>query len=96
MPIVGTKLHHGKSPRNISLAAFRLALSLFWDVLFHQRPRLADQLRSGESRLRIVQAFGLGFLFVPISLSAYIGIAPEKGNSVSGLINFMRNIGSSA
>jgi DHA2 family multidrug resistance protein len=50
---------------------------------------------SAASRLRMVQAFGLGFLFVPISLSAYIGIPPEKGNSVSGLVNFMRNIGSS-
>jgi DHA2 family multidrug resistance protein len=47
------------------------------------------------SRLRIVQSLGLGFLFVPISLVAYIGIPPEKGNSVSGLVNFMRNIGSS-
>src|ERR1700726_1373721 len=47
------------------------------------------------SRLRIAQAFGLGFLFVPISLAAYIGVPPEKGNSVSGLVNFMRNIGSS-
>ncbi len=47
------------------------------------------------SRLRMVQAFGLGFLFVPISLSAYIGIPAEKGNNVSGLVNFMRNIGSS-
>jgi DHA2 family multidrug resistance protein len=47
------------------------------------------------SRLRIAQAFGLGFLFVPISLAAYIGIPPEKGNSVAGLVNFMRNIGSS-
>jgi len=45
--------------------------------------------------LRVAQSFGLGFLFVPISLAAYIGVAPEKGNSVSGLINFMRNIGSS-
>jgi DHA2 family multidrug resistance protein len=50
---------------------------------------------SAASRLRIVQAFGLGFLFVPINLGAYIGIPPEKGNSVSGLVNFMRNIGSS-
>jgi DHA2 family multidrug resistance protein len=49
---------------------------------------------SAASRLRIVQSFGLGFLFVPISLVAYIGIPAEKGNSVSGLINFMRNIGS--
>jgi DHA2 family multidrug resistance protein len=47
------------------------------------------------SRLRIAQAFGLGFLFVPISLSAYIGIPPEKGTSVAGLVNFMRNTGSS-
>jgi len=43
----------------------------------------------------MVQAFGLGFLFVPITLSAYIGVPAEKGNNVSGLVNFMRNIGSS-
>jgi MFS transporter, DHA2 family, multidrug resistance protein len=45
--------------------------------------------------LRVVQVFGMGFLFVPITLSAYIGVPAEKGNSVSGLVNFMRNIGSS-
>ena len=38
---------------------------------------------------------GLGFLFVPITLVAYVGIAPEKNNSVAGIINFMRNMGSS-
>ena len=47
------------------------------------------------SKLRMVQAFGLGFLFVPINLSAYVGVPAEKGNNVSGLVNFMRNIGSS-
>jgi MFS transporter, DHA2 family, multidrug resistance protein len=45
--------------------------------------------------LRVAQVFGMGFLFVPITLVAYVGIPPEKNNSVSGLINFMRNIGSS-
>ncbi|MGH9773825.1 MAG: DHA2 family efflux MFS transporter permease subunit [Candidatus Acidiferrales bacterium] len=45
--------------------------------------------------LRVVQVAGLGFLFVPINLVAYIGIAPEKNNAVAGLVNFMRNIGSS-
>ncbi|HTW63806.1 MAG TPA: DHA2 family efflux MFS transporter permease subunit [Bryobacteraceae bacterium] len=45
--------------------------------------------------LRVAQAFGLGFLFVPITLAAYIGLPAEKGNTVSGLVNFMRNIGSS-
>jgi DHA2 family multidrug resistance protein len=37
----------------------------------------------------------MGFLFVPITMVAYIGIPPEKNNAVSGIVNFMRNIGSS-
>jgi len=45
--------------------------------------------------LRIAQVLGLGFLFTPITLVAYVGIAPEKNNAVAGLANFMRNIGSS-
>jgi MFS transporter, DHA2 family, multidrug resistance protein len=47
------------------------------------------------SVLRLAQVFGLGFLFVPINLSSYIGMPAEKSGSVAGLINFMRNIGSS-
>jgi DHA2 family multidrug resistance protein len=45
--------------------------------------------------LRVIQVIGLGFLFVPITLVAYIGIPPEKTNAVAGLVNFMRNMGSS-
>jgi DHA2 family multidrug resistance protein len=42
-----------------------------------------------------VQVAGLGFLFVPINMTAYVGMPQEKTNSVAGLINFMRNMGSS-
>jgi MFS transporter, DHA2 family, multidrug resistance protein len=45
--------------------------------------------------LRMTQVIGIGFLFVPITAAGYIGVPPEKGNSVSGMINFMRNIGGS-
>jgi DHA2 family multidrug resistance protein len=45
--------------------------------------------------LRVAQVVGIGFLFVPITAAGYIGVPPEKGNSVSGIINFMRNIGGS-
>jgi MFS transporter, DHA2 family, multidrug resistance protein len=45
--------------------------------------------------LRCAQVIGLGFLFVPITAAGYIGVPAEKGNSVSGIVNFMRNIGSS-
>jgi len=33
--------------------------------------------------------------FVPATAVAYIGIAQDKSNSVAGLVNFMRNLGSS-
>ena len=45
--------------------------------------------------LRVAQVVGIGFLFVPITAAGYIGVPPEKGNSASGMINFMRNIGGS-
>ena len=45
--------------------------------------------------LRVVQVLGLGFLFVPITVAVYAGMPSEKSNSVAGLINFMRNLGSS-
>ncbi len=50
---------------------------------------------TSASWLRLAQVFGLGFLFVPINLTSYIGMPAEKSNSVAGLVNFMRNIGSS-
>lgn len=45
--------------------------------------------------LRVLQVVGIGFLFVPTTMAGYIGIPAEKGDSVSGLVNFMRNIGGS-
>ncbi|MFZ0640011.1 MAG: hypothetical protein WAM59_09970, partial [Candidatus Acidiferrales bacterium] len=44
---------------------------------------------------RVVQVLGLAFLFVPINLVSYVGMPAEKSNNVAGLVNFMRNIGSS-
>jgi DHA2 family multidrug resistance protein len=47
------------------------------------------------SALRVAQVFGLGFLFVPINLVSYVGMPAAKSNAVAGLVNFMRNMGSS-
>jgi DHA2 family multidrug resistance protein len=47
------------------------------------------------TRIRTAQVVGLGFLFVPITLAAYVGIPADKSNMVAGIVNFMRNIGSS-
>ena len=45
--------------------------------------------------LRVAQVVGLPFLFVPISLAMYVGLPAAKSNDAAGMINFMRNIGSS-
>jgi DHA2 family multidrug resistance protein len=46
--------------------------------------------------LRIAQYVPMGFIFIPATMAAYIGVPQEKSNAVAGLINFVRNIGASA
>jgi DHA2 family multidrug resistance protein len=45
--------------------------------------------------LRIFQAAGLAFLFLPINFVSYTGIPQTQNNDVSGLTNLARNIGGS-
>jgi DHA2 family multidrug resistance protein len=45
--------------------------------------------------LRVFQAAGLAFLFIPINTLSYNGIPMNKNNDVSGLTNLARNIGGS-
>ncbi|HEX4021828.1 MAG TPA: DHA2 family efflux MFS transporter permease subunit [Acidobacteriaceae bacterium] len=45
--------------------------------------------------LRVFQASGLAFLFVPINTISYTDIPRNKNNDVSGLVNLARNIGGS-
>ena len=70
-----------------------LALSL---AMFYSTRRIDLQMSfSAATWLRVAQVVGLGFLFVPITLVAYVGVPSEKNNSVAGIANFMRNMGSS-
>jgi DHA2 family multidrug resistance protein len=91
MPIVGQLTTKVPAKYIMAFGWVCLAFGMYYSA---QRLNLLISF-GAASRLRIAQAVGLGFLFVPISLSAYTGIPAEKGNSVSGLVNFMRNIGSS-
>jgi DHA2 family multidrug resistance protein len=45
--------------------------------------------------MRVFQAVGLAFLFVPINTLSYTDVPREKNNDVSGLTNLARNIGGS-
>ena len=91
MPIMGQLTTKVQARRLIAFGWLALSVAMFYST---QRIDLQMSFSSAVW-LRIAQVIGLGFLFVPITLVAYIGIAPEKNNSVAGIINFMRNMGSS-
>ncbi|HEX4050096.1 MAG TPA: DHA2 family efflux MFS transporter permease subunit [Steroidobacteraceae bacterium] len=42
---------------------------------------------------RMIQSVGLPFLFVPISVVAYVGLAPNESNQASAMMNVARNLG---
>jgi DHA2 family multidrug resistance protein len=91
MPVTGTLTSKIQARYIIAFGWLTLALAMFYTT---QRLDLDISFKSA-SMLRVVQVFGLGFLFVPINLISYVGMPAEKSNSIAGLVNFMRNIGSS-
>jgi DHA2 family multidrug resistance protein len=48
-----------------------------------------------SSWLRVVQVAPIPFVFIAVTTAAYFGLPREKSNQISGLINFVRNIGGS-
>jgi DHA2 family multidrug resistance protein len=91
MPIVGQLTTRIQARRLIAFGWLSLSIAMYYSTR-----RIDLQISfSAATWLRIAQVVGLGFLFVPITLVAYVGIAPEKNNAVAGIVNFMRNMGSS-
>ena len=91
MPIVGRLTTKVQSRYLIAAGWGALAIGLYYSAY-----RTDLFISFGFAMwLRVVQVIGIGFLFVPITMAGYIGIPAEKGNSVSGMVNFMRNMGSS-
>jgi len=90
MPVVGV-LSGKVDPRKLIGYGFvMLTLSLLW------MSNLNLQLSYGQLVfMRIFQASGLAFLFIPINTIAYIGVKQSENNDVSGLTNLARNIGAS-
>jgi len=91
MPLVGQLTTKFQARYIIAFGWLSLAVAMYYST---QRIDLLISFRSA-TWLRVAQVIGLAFLFVPITLAAYVGIPTEKSNSVAGLVNFMRNMGSS-
>jgi DHA2 family multidrug resistance protein len=91
MPVVGVLSSKFQARYLIAFGWLVLSIGMY---ISSRRLDLEVSFRSAAI-LRIAQVFGLPFLFVPINLASYVGMSAEKSGSVAGLVNFMRNIGSS-
>jgi DHA2 family multidrug resistance protein len=90
MPIVGRLITVFETRHLVAFGWVLLAATMYVST---QQVDLAVSFQS-VTWLRILQYFPIPFVFIPTTTAAYIGIPAEKNNSVAGLINFMRNIGS--
>ena len=91
LPLVGRLIGRFQSRYLIAFGWIALAGGMY---LSTQRIDLLISF-SSATWLRIGQYLPMGFVFVPATTAAYIGIRKEKSNAVAGLVNFTRNIGSS-
>jgi MFS transporter, DHA2 family, multidrug resistance protein len=91
MPLAGALVSRFQARYIIAFGWLSLSIAMYYTT-----QNLDLQISFGfASILRVLQVFGLGFLFVPINLASFVGMPPEKSNAIAGLINFGRNIGSS-
>ena len=91
MPIVGQLTTKVQVRYIIAFGWLSLAIAMYYST---QRIDLTISFVSA-SWLRVAQVIGIGFLFVPVTMAAYIGMPAEKSNAIAGMVNFMRNMGSS-
>src|SRR6267143_2046116 len=90
MPVVGMLVSKVDTRILITFGCIVSASALFvmagWDL----------QLDYGHAvRARMLQSFGLAFLFIPINVAAFAYVPRENTNMGTGIINLARNIGAS-
>jgi DHA2 family multidrug resistance protein len=91
MPLAGFAA--GRFPaRNIAALGFALFVGAFYYTSTH----LTLNMSFGNATwLRVLQVAPIPLCFIAITNAAYIGLPKEASNQVSGIINFVRNIGGS-
>jgi DHA2 family multidrug resistance protein len=90
MPVVGFLVSRVDTRLLISFGCIVCSISLFvmagWNLQLDYRHAVYG---------RMLQSFGLAFLFIPINVSAFAYVPKEKTNMGTGIINLARNIGAS-
>jgi len=91
MPLTGIATGHFPA-RNLVALGFALFVAAFYYTSTH----LTLNMTFGFATLmRVIQVAPFPLCFIAISNAAYVGLPKEANNQVSGIINFVRNIGGS-
>jgi DHA2 family multidrug resistance protein len=91
LPIVGQLTSRIQARYLIAFGWAALTIAMFFST-----HRIDLQISFASATwLRIAQYVPMGFIFIPTTMVAYLGLPQEKSNAVAGLVNFVRNIGSS-
>jgi DHA2 family multidrug resistance protein len=91
LPIVGKLTTRFEARYIIAFGWLGLAIAMY---ISSKQIDLLMSFRSATF-LRVWQYIPVAFLFVPLTLAGYVGLAPEKTNAAAGLMNFFRNMGQS-
>ena len=91
LPIVGQLTGRFQARYLMAFGWATLTIAMF----FSTRRIDLDISFASATWLRIAQYIPMGFIFIPATMVAYLGIPQEKSNAVAGLVNFVRNMGSS-
>jgi MFS transporter, DHA2 family, multidrug resistance protein len=91
MPLAG--MATGRFPaRNLAAIGFGCFAGAFYYTSSHFTLTMTFGFASW---LRILQMIPIPFCFIAITNAAYVGLPKEASNQVSGIINFVRNVGGS-
>jgi DHA2 family multidrug resistance protein len=91
LPMVGKLTTRFQARHIIAFGWIGLAVAMY---ISSKQVDLLMSFRSA-TLLRVWQYIPVAFLFVPLTLAGYVGLAPEKTNAAAGLMNFFRNMGQS-
>jgi DHA2 family multidrug resistance protein len=91
LPMVGKLTTRFQARHIIAFGWIGLATAMY---ISSKQVDLLMSFRSA-TLLRVWQYIPVAFLFVPLTLAGYVGLAPEKTNAAAGLMNFFRNMGQS-
>ncbi len=91
MPLAGQAVSRFPA-RNIIAFGFCMFVFAYYYTATHLNLGISFHTASW---MRVWQIISIPFVFISITTAAYFGLPREKSNQISGLINFVRNIGGS-